>query len=250
MESGVPGVGGRLDAGSSTLSEESEESHAGGGDAPLEGPAPPPEARITDDARIDRASRSGAIPAKDANRAFEPPANASPQQAGRSALRESPKRSVGTPFAAPSSAPTSPAPHGSGGNGTAGLTQRLLSKLPWPGGPSNDPINAVIRVHRANHPNCDPPLLRRAYGIADQMHRGQYRKSGEPYITHPVAVAEILAQLGMDTITLVAGLLDDPRGGNSLTVAGVGDGFRRGVGVVVGRRAQVDKVFFGGGAEA
>ncbi len=250
MESGVPGVGGRLDAGSSTLSEESEESHAGGGDAPLEGPAPPPEARITDDARIDRASRSGAIPAKDANRAFEPPANASPQQAGRSALRESPKRSVGTPFAAPSSAPTSPAPHGSGGNGTAGLTQRLLSKLPWPGGPSNDPINAVIRVHRANHPNCDPPLLRRAYGIADQMHRGQYRKSGEPYITHPVAVAEILAQLGMDTITLVAALLHDTVEDTSYTLQALENDFGEEVALLVDGVTKFDKLFYGEAAEA
>ena len=41
------------------------------------------------------------------------------------------------------------------------------------------------------------------------MHRGQMRKSGEPYITHPLAVAQILAELGMDTTTLVAALLHD-----------------------------------------
>ncbi len=52
-------------------------------------------------------------------------------------------------------------------------------------------------------------MLRRAYAIAENMHRGQFRKSGEPYITHPLAVAQICADLGMDTTTLVAALLHD-----------------------------------------
>ena len=52
-------------------------------------------------------------------------------------------------------------------------------------------------------------MLRRGYTIAENMHRGQMRKSGEPYITHPLAVAQICAELGMDTTTLVAALLHD-----------------------------------------
>ena len=53
------------------------------------------------------------------------------------------------------------------------------------------------------------PLLQRAYDIAEAAHPGQFRKSGDPYITHPLAVATILAELGMDTTTLVAALLHD-----------------------------------------
>ena len=59
------------------------------------------------------------------------------------------------------------------------------------------------------NPNYDIELIGRAYDVAEEMHRGQLRKSGEPYLIHPMAVAEILAELGMDEETIVAGLLHD-----------------------------------------
>ncbi len=59
------------------------------------------------------------------------------------------------------------------------------------------------------NPNYDVDLINRAYSIAEEMHNGQLRKSGEPYIIHPVEVARILAELGMDDETIVAGLLHD-----------------------------------------
>lgn len=59
------------------------------------------------------------------------------------------------------------------------------------------------------NPNYDIKLIGRAYDVAEEMHRGQLRKSGEPYLIHPMAVAEILADLGMDEETIVAGLLHD-----------------------------------------
>jgi len=59
------------------------------------------------------------------------------------------------------------------------------------------------------NPNYDMDLIARAYDVADEMHRNQLRKSGEEYIIHPVAVAEILADLGMDQETIAAGLLHD-----------------------------------------
>src|SRR5690606_14888749 len=79
----------------------------------------------------------------------------------------------------------------------------------------DDPWDLAGRVarleaaHRANYEQPDLLLVRRAYRIAEQMHRGQARKSGEPYITHPIAVATILAELGVDTATIAAGLLHD-----------------------------------------
>ncbi len=57
--------------------------------------------------------------------------------------------------------------------------------------------------------NYDIELLRKAYKLAEESHKGQCRKSGEPYITHPVAVAELLLELGMDTETLAAAILHD-----------------------------------------
>lgn len=59
------------------------------------------------------------------------------------------------------------------------------------------------------NPNYDMDMISRAYDVADEMHRNQLRKSGEEYLIHPVAVAEILADLGMDSETIAAGLLHD-----------------------------------------
>ena len=55
----------------------------------------------------------------------------------------------------------------------------------------------------------DLELISKAYDKAKERHAGQLRKSGEPYLIHPVAVAEILAKYGMDDETIVAGLLHD-----------------------------------------
>ena len=70
-------------------------------------------------------------------------------------------------------------------------------------------VEALIDRARAYHPNMDADLLRRAYAYAAEKHEGQLRRSGEPYITHPLAVATILTELEMDDATLAAGLLHD-----------------------------------------
>ena len=53
------------------------------------------------------------------------------------------------------------------------------------------------------------PALEKAFIMASRAHEGQFRQSGEPFVSHPLAVAEILAELGMDTDTIIAGLLHD-----------------------------------------
>ena len=62
---------------------------------------------------------------------------------------------------------------------------------------------------RKYHPSADISLVEKAYHIADEAHKGQVRKSGEPYIIHPLYVGIILAELEMDKETIVAGLLHD-----------------------------------------
>ena len=94
-------------------------------------------------------------------------------------------------------------------------------------------------------------MLRRGYAIAENMHRGQFRKSGEPYITHPLAVAQICAELGMDTTTLVAALLHDTVEDTSYTLAGAATAtsaprWRH----LVDGVTKFDKVFYGKAAEA
>ena len=59
------------------------------------------------------------------------------------------------------------------------------------------------------NPSYDPDILERALAKATELHEGQLRKSGEPYIIHPKAVGKILAELGMDDHTIAAGLLHD-----------------------------------------
>jgi guanosine-3',5'-bis(diphosphate) 3'-pyrophosphohydrolase len=147
-------------------------------------------------------------------------------------------------------APAAPWPAGVGTTGGThtGLTQRLRALLPWPA--SNDPIAPVLRAHRGAHADADLGLIRRAYETAERMHRGQLRKSGEPYITHPVAVAEILADLGMDTVTLVAALLHDTVEDTSYTLAALESEFGAEVALIVDGVTKFDKVFFGDAAEA
>lgn len=66
-------------------------------------------------------------------------------------------------------------------------------------------LNSILEIN----PKYDIDIISKAYDISEEMHRGQLRKSGEPYLIHPLAVAEILADLGMDEETIVAGLLHD-----------------------------------------
>lgn len=70
-------------------------------------------------------------------------------------------------------------------------------------------IDKLLEKIRVNCHNVDIEMVKKAYYFAEEAHKDQKRESGEPYIIHPVAVAEILAEMGMDTNTIVAGLLHD-----------------------------------------
>jgi len=129
------------------------------------------------------------------------------------------------------------------------ITARLRSWLSRP--PAGDDVMAdLIRVHRNSHPRADPSLLRQAYEVAEHAHRGQTRKSGEHYISHPVAVARILAELGMDTTTLVAALLHDTVEDTSLTLPEIYTQFGPTVTHVVDGVTKLEKAAWGDAAEA
>lgn len=70
-------------------------------------------------------------------------------------------------------------------------------------------IRSLINKVKRYNPGVDVEAIRRAYKLARKLHIDQYRMSGEDFISHPVGVADILADLGMDTTTIVAGLLHD-----------------------------------------
>ncbi len=88
--------------------------------------------------------------------------------------------------------------------------RRRLARLGAQRGVTMNPVlEPLIKTVRATHPKVDVRLIERAYEVAAHHHRDQKRKSGDPYITHPLAVATILAELGMQEATLAAALLHD-----------------------------------------
>jgi hypothetical protein len=70
-------------------------------------------------------------------------------------------------------------------------------------------IEPVLKAFRAQHPKSPTSRIVTAFEVSAEAHKEQKRKSGEPYITHPVAVALVLAHLGMDDVTLAGALLHD-----------------------------------------
>ncbi|MFB8033445.1 RelA/SpoT family protein [Streptomyces sp. NPDC056004] len=112
-----------------------------------------------------------------------------------------------------------------------------------------DAIGHVAEAHRAHHPDADLSILRRAYVLAESSHRGQMRKSGEPYITHPLAVTLILAQLGAETTTLTASLLHDTVEDTDVTLDQVREQFGKEVCYLVDGVTKLEKVDYGAAAE-
>ncbi|WP_416967491.1 RelA/SpoT family protein [Streptomyces sp. 4F14] len=112
-----------------------------------------------------------------------------------------------------------------------------------------DAIGHVVEAHRAHHPEADLEPLRRAYVLAESSHRGQMRKSGEPYITHPLAVTLILAELGAETTTLTASLLHDTVEDTDVTLDQVREQFGEEVRYLVDGVTKLEKVDYGAAAE-
>ncbi|WP_306459376.1 RelA/SpoT family protein [Aeromicrobium wangtongii] len=116
---------------------------------------------------------------------------------------------------------------------------------------SCDPVlDPLIKVFRATHPKGDITTLQKAYDIAERMHAGQKRKSGDPYITHPLAVATILAELGMTTPTLCAALLHDTVEDTPYTLEQLTADFGDEVRHLVDGVTKLDKVKYGDSAQS
>jgi guanosine-3',5'-bis(diphosphate) 3'-pyrophosphohydrolase len=111
-------------------------------------------------------------------------------------------------------------------------------------------LEPLAALHRQSHPKADLVLLQRAYDVAEAAHSGQKRKSGDPYITHPLAVATILAGLGMDTTTLVAALLHDTVEDTGVTLDSITADFGSEVTHLVDGVTKIDKVKLGDAAQA
>ncbi|MEP7763960.1 bifunctional (p)ppGpp synthetase/guanosine-3',5'-bis(diphosphate) 3'-pyrophosphohydrolase [Sanguibacter sp. 25GB23B1] len=111
-------------------------------------------------------------------------------------------------------------------------------------------LEPLLRAVRANHPKGDVSVIERAYVTAEKAHRGQMRKSGDPYITHPVAVATILAELGMTPSTLAAALLHDTVEDTDYSLDQLRTEYGDEIAMLVDGVTKLDKVTYGDAAQA
>ncbi len=116
-----------------------------------------------------------------------------------------------------------------------------------------DPLRPILQMCKWHHPDENMDILHKAYKRAVKQHTGQRRKSGEPYIIHPLAVSQILADLGMGPIVVAAGLLHDTvedtdytleecRADFGDTVAGLVDGVTKISNMEYGESAQAETI--------
>ncbi|MBH0120581.1 RelA/SpoT family protein [Rhodococcus sp. HM1] len=128
---------------------------------------------------------------------------------------------------------------------------RLARRITGQRGTTLKPVlEPLVTIHRELYPKADLSQLQRAYDVAEERHATQKRKSGDPYITHPLAVATILAELGMDTTTLVAALLHDTVEDTGYSLEQLTAEFGEEVAHLVDGVTKLDKVVLGNAAEA
>ena len=109
---------------------------------------------------------------------------------------------------------------------------------------TSDALAPLLSAYRTRHPKGDPSLFVRAYEVAAKAHEGQIRNSGEAYISHPLAVATILAGLGLDDITVAAALLHDAVEDTGVTLAELETEFGPDVAAIVDGVTKLDRVGF------
>ena len=149
--------------------------------------------------------------------------------------------------AAPSPAAGPPATNGA--VGTAAVRRRL-ARLGAPRGGINPVLEPLVKTVKATHPKADVRMIEHAYEVAAAQHAGQRRDSGDPYITHPLAVATILAELGMNHETICAALLHDTIEDTDYTLAELRREFGDEIAELVDGVTKLDKVKYGDAAQA
>ncbi|GGT77163.1 MULTISPECIES: RelA/SpoT family protein [Streptomyces] len=161
------------------------------------------------------------------------------------------------PAPAPAASTAKPAPAPVARSAGSSSSNRVRARLARLGVQRSSPYNPVLepllRIVRSNDPKIETATLRqieRAYQVAERWHRGQKRKSGDPYITHPLAVTTILAELGMDPATLMAGLLHDTVEDTEYGLDTLRRDFGDQVALLVDGVTKLDKVKFGEAAQA
>ncbi|QKE84702.1 bifunctional (p)ppGpp synthetase/guanosine-3',5'-bis(diphosphate) 3'-pyrophosphohydrolase [Arthrobacter sp. NEB 688] len=141
------------------------------------------------------------------------------------------------------------------GNSAAGVGSRAraraaLARVGRNRPPSNPVLEPLLQTVRSTHPKADIGLVERAYAVAERAHQGQKRRSGDDYITHPLAVTTILAELGMTPTTLAAALLHDTVEDTAYSLEALRRDFGDEIAMLVDGVTKLDKVTYGQAAQA
>jgi guanosine-3',5'-bis(diphosphate) 3'-pyrophosphohydrolase len=102
----------------------------------------------------------------------------------------------------------------------------------------------LLRTMRANRPGDDLELVRKAYEYSQKHHAGQLRASGEPYLVHPLGVAQVLAEMKMDAVAIAAGLLHDSVEDTSVTIVDIRKEFGEQVAHIVEGVTKISQIDF------
>ncbi|HZA86359.1 MAG TPA: HD domain-containing protein, partial [Acidimicrobiales bacterium] len=118
--------------------------------------------------------------------------------------------------------------------------------LPWRRNhqPPADEVAPLLNAFRQRHPKAPTALITRAYLRSADAHRGQSRNSGEAYVQHPLAVARIVADLGLDDVTVAAALLHDTVEDTGVTVDDISQAFGGDVANIVDGVTKLERVQF------
>src|ERR687888_629922 len=100
----------------------------------------------------------------------------------------------------------------------------------------------LLKTVRANRPNDDLEIIRRAYDFSQRHHTGQTRASGQPYLVHPLEVALVLAEMKLDPIAISAGLLHDSVEDTSVTIVDIRKEFGEQVAHIVEGVTKIEKI--------
>lgn len=137
-----------------------------------------------------------------------------------------------------------------GGFSPRSLARASLARIGSGRAPTPGVLDPLLTIVRQSHPKADLSIIERAYEVAERAHRGQVRKSGDPYITHPLAVTTILAELGMTPVTLAAALLHDTVEDTEYSLEDLEEEFGGEVAKLVDGVTKLDKVTYGESAQA
>ena len=147
-------------------------------------------------------------------------------------------------------APSAPAPSAPATSMAASRMRARLARFGAPKAPANLVLEPLLQTIRANHPKADLTVVQRAFQIAEQAHSGQTRDSGDAYITHPLSVTTILADLGMTPTTLAASLLHDTVEDTAYGLDQLRADFGEEIASLVDGVTKLDKVTWGEAAQA